>query len=327
MRLAIEHEGGSPCCTPIIMAGGSGTRFWPKSRRDRPKQLLNLYGDATMLQQTVARISPLVPAERVVIVTGADQAAATREQLPELPPGNIVAEPCPRNTAPCVGLAAWIVQKRDPGGTMIVMPADHVIEPAETFLNTVRAAVAVIEDDPTTLITFGIKPTHPETGYGYIERGELLETREGVPVNRVDPVPREARPRDRRDSSSPPGTSPGTRASSSGRPGRSSTSSSGTSPGSRRPWHASAPVSARRPRPDVLAEEFPRMDRLPIDKAVMEKASNVRVLEVRYDWNDVGDWRALATLLPHDAQGNATQGDVIARDTTATRSSSPTTAA
>ena len=82
---------------------------------------------------------------------------------------------------------------------MIVMPADHVIEPAETFLNTVRAAVAVIEDDPTTLITFGIKPTRPETGYGYIERGELLETREGVPVNRVDPVPREARPRDRRE--------------------------------------------------------------------------------------------------------------------------------
>ena len=145
----------------IIMAGGSGTRFWPKSRRDRPKQLLRLFGDATMLQQTVARIEPLVPRERVVIVTGADQAEATRAQLPELPPENIVAEPCPRDTAACVGLAAWIVRKKDPHGTMIVMPADHVIEPAAVFLATVRAASSVIENDPTALITFGIKPTRP----------------------------------------------------------------------------------------------------------------------------------------------------------------------
>jgi len=169
----------------IIMAGGSGTRFWPKSRRDRPKQLLRLFGDATMLQQTVARIEPLVPRERVVIVTGANQAEATHAQLPELPPENIVAEPCPRDTAACVGLAAWIVRKKDSHGTMIVMPADHVIEPAAVFLATVQAASSVIENDPTALITFGIKPTRPETGYGYIERGELLETREGIAVNRV----------------------------------------------------------------------------------------------------------------------------------------------
>ena len=117
----------------IIMAGGSGTRFWPKSRRDRPKQLLRSHGDSTMLQQTVARIEPLVPRERIVIVTGADQAEATRAQLPELPAENVVAEPCPRDTAPCVGLAAGIVRKKDPDGTMIVMPADHVIEPVAAF--------------------------------------------------------------------------------------------------------------------------------------------------------------------------------------------------
>src|SRR6516164_9289330 len=98
----------------IIMAGGSGTRFWPKSRRDRPKQLLRLAGDATMLQQTVERIRPLVPWERVMIVTGADQAAATRAQLPDLPARNVVAEPCPRDTAPCVALAAGLVAARDP---------------------------------------------------------------------------------------------------------------------------------------------------------------------------------------------------------------------
>ena len=169
----------------IIMAGGSGTRFWPKSRRDRPKQLLRLTGEETMLQQTVMRIEPLVPRDRILIVTGADQAEATRAQLPDLPPRNVIAEPCPRDTAPCVGLAAGVVSEKDPVGTMIVMPADHVIEPAEAFLATVRAAVSVIDDDPSTLITFGIKPTHPETGYGYIERGPLLEKRDGIPVHRV----------------------------------------------------------------------------------------------------------------------------------------------
>src|SRR4051794_34428971 len=154
----------------VIMAGGSGTRFWPKSRRNRPKQLLRLYGDASMLQQTVARVAPLVPPDRVLVITGADQAAGVREQLPDVPAENVVAEPCPRDTAPCVGLAAHVIARRDPNGVMIVMPADHVIRPAESFLKTVKAAVGVIEADPTAFVTLGVRPTHPETGYGYIER-------------------------------------------------------------------------------------------------------------------------------------------------------------
>jgi mannose-1-phosphate guanylyltransferase len=299
----------------IIMAGGSGTRFWPKSRRDRPKQLLRLFGDATMLQQTVARIEPLVPGSNVLIVTGADQAEATRAQLAGLPAANIVAEPCPRDTAPCVGLAASIVQKKDPDATMIVMPADHVIAPAETFLKTVKAAVSVIKDDPSTLITFGIRPTRPETGYGYIERGELLETRDGIPVNRVVQF------REKPDlATAEKFLASGNYAWNSGI----------------FLWKARTILEeTRRHRPalaaglakisdalgtpaerEVLASEFPQLERVPIDKAVMEKASNVRVLEVRYDWNDVGDWRSLANLLPQDAHGNATQGDVIAQDTT-----------
>jgi mannose-1-phosphate guanylyltransferase len=298
----------------IIMAGGSGTRFWPKSRRDRPKQLLRLYGDATMLQQTVARIAPLVPAERVLIVTGADQAQATRDQLPGLPAGNIVAEPCPRDTAPCVGLAAWIVRERDPAGTMIVMPADHVIELAETFLASVRAAVAVIDDDPTTLVTFGIEPTRPETGYGYIERGELLETREGVPVNRVVQF-REKPDRDTAEAF----LAAGNFAWNSGiflwRAGTILDELERHRP------HLAAALArvgaalGTPSEPDVLAREYPQMERVPIDKAVMEKAASVRVLQVRYHWNDVGDWRALSALIPHDERGNATQGDVIAKDT------------
>src|SRR5262245_45918704 len=169
----------------VIMAGGSGTRFWPKSRRNRPKQLLKLFGDATMLQQTVARIAPLVPPERVLIITGQDQAAAVREQLPEVPAENVIGEPAPRDTAPCVGLAATIVAKRDPEGTMIVLSADHRIEPAETFRTAVRAAVSEVDNDPKTFVTFGVRPTRPETGYGYIEQAEKLGEPLGVGVFRV----------------------------------------------------------------------------------------------------------------------------------------------
>ncbi|MFO0891513.1 MAG: mannose-1-phosphate guanylyltransferase [Isosphaeraceae bacterium] len=298
----------------IIMAGGSGTRFWPKSRRDRPKQLLRLFGDATMLQQTVRRIEPLVPKQRILVITGADQAEATRAQLPELPPENVVAEPCPRDTAPCVGLAAWLVRKSDPTGTMIVMAADHVIQPVESFLRSVRAAVSVIDADPTTLITFGVKPTRPETGYGYIERGEELGEPNGIPLHRVEQF------REKPDLA---------------------TAESFLAAG-RFVWNSGIFVwragtilaELQRHRPELaaalarvggvlgtpeeaatIAREYPNMEKVPIDKAVMEKAGNVGVLEVQYDWNDVGDWRSLASLLPHDDQGNAIQGDVVARDT------------
>ncbi|QEH32710.1 Mannose-1-phosphate guanylyltransferase [Aquisphaera giovannonii] len=298
----------------IIMAGGSGTRFWPRSRRDRPKQLLRLHGDATMLQQTVARLHPLVAPERIVVVTGADQAAATREQLPELPAGNVVAEPCPRDTAACVGLAAWIVRKRDPQGTMVVTPADHVIAPDSAFRDTLKAGLSVVDADPTALVTFGIRPTRPETGYGYIERGELIETIDGIPVNRV--VQFREKP-DRQ-------TAEEFLAS-----GRFAWNSglflwrAGTILDElerHRPDLASAlaRVAESLGTPDeaaAIAREYPSLPKAPIDKAVMEKAANVRVLEVRYDWNDVGDWRSLATLLPLDAQGNAIQGDVLAKDT------------
>jgi mannose-1-phosphate guanylyltransferase len=299
----------------IIMAGGSGTRFWPKSRRDRPKQLLRLAGESTMLQQTVARIRPLVPLDRVLIVTGSDQAEATRAQLPDLPEANVVTEPCPRDTAPCVALAAGLVARRDPAGTMIVMPADHVIEPAEAFRTTVRAAVAVVADDPGTLVTFGITPTRPETGYGYIERGPLLEQRDGIPVYRVVRF-REKPARTLAEQFLAAGNF---------------VWNSGIFV-----WRARTildELAAHRPQlaaglepvlealgtpdqPKVLARQFPQLERIPIDKAVMEHAANVRVLEVPYEWNDVGDWRALAGLLERDSAGNAIQGHVITRDTT-----------
>lgn len=298
----------------VVMAGGSGTRFWPKSRRNRPKQLLKLYGDSTMLQQTVDRIAPLVPPERVLIITGSDQADAVRVQLPRLPSRNVVAEPCPRDTAACVGLAARIVAKEDPDGIMIVMPADHVIEPAEKFLATVRESAAVIEADPSAFVTFGIRPTHPETGYGYIERGESLGSPGGIALNRVVQF-REK-----------PDRATAERFLAEGR----FAWNSGIFV-----WRASAILKAlavHRPglaaalsrvgqalgtpdEADTIAREYPEMEKVPIDKAVMEKAENVLVFEVVYDWNDVGDWRALSALVPPDPEGNTIQGRVLAAQT------------
>ena len=299
----------------VVMAGGSGTRFWPKSRRNKPKQLLRLHGDATMLQQTVARVSALTPPDRIFIITGADQAAAVRAQLPDLPPGNVVSEPCPRDTAPCVGLASKIIAKRDPDATMIVMPADHVIKPVETFLKTVRLAVSLIDKDPSAFVTFGIKPTRPETGYGYIERGEALGTTEGIAFHKV------AQFREKPDAATAQMFL--------------DTGNFGWNSGIFL-WRAQAILDAlSREKPvlsahldrigdalgtdreeAVIAAEFPQMEKVPIDKAVMEKATNVIVLEVIYDWNDVGDWRALTELVPPDASGNSLQGTVLPVETT-----------
>ena len=298
----------------VVMAGGSGTRFWPKSRRNRPKQLLRLSGDSTMLQQTVSRLGDLVTPEQTWVITGDDQAQAVREQLPAVPATNIVAEPCPRDTAACVGLAAAIIAQSDPDGIMLVMPADHVIRPDSKFQSTVRAAVAVVEADPTAFVTFGIKPTRPETGYGYIERGEELGTPGGIALHRVVQF-REK-----------PDRATAERFVAEGRFAwnagifvwRAQTILDALA--THRPQLAAA-IDRVRPAlgtPDeaaAIAREYPSMEKVPIDKAVMEKAANVRVLEVVYDWNDVGDWRALTALAPPDAAGNTVQGPTHLVDT------------
>lgn len=128
----------------VVMAGGSGTRFWPMSRRNRPKHLLPLVRSQSLLQQTVHRIAPLVPAERTWVITGADHADEVRKQLRESPGLSIIAEPCRRDTAPCIGLAATLIVQRDPDATLVVMPADHVIDPAEEFRRTIEQGKSVV---------------------------------------------------------------------------------------------------------------------------------------------------------------------------------------
>ena len=155
----------------VIMAGGRGERLWPLSTPERPKQFLNLFGERTMLQQTVDRVLPLISIENVYIITAAEHVPLVKEQLPEVPDENIVGEPVGKGTAPCVGLAATLIQQRDPEGIMLALAADHVIKNEQVFRELLKTA-SEIASQGTHLLTFGIDPTRPETGYGYIHAPE-----------------------------------------------------------------------------------------------------------------------------------------------------------
>src|SRR5262245_41667325 len=169
----------------MIMAGGGGTRFWPRSRLQRPKQFLKLIGDRTLLQQPADRIEAQGPPARTWVITSAAHQAEVRHQLPQLSAERVVGEPCGRDTAACIGLGAALIARQDPAAVMLVMPADHVIEPPQEFRRAAHVAELMAEENPNALITFGIPPTHPATGYGYIQRGPEVAQRQGISVYRV----------------------------------------------------------------------------------------------------------------------------------------------
>ena len=152
----------------VIMAGGVGARFWPRSKKKTPKQLLKIFGERTMIQDTVARISELVPINNILIVTNTEQREGILNQLPQLPAENIIIEPFGRNTAACIGLASVLIQSSDPDAITFVLPADHVIQDTKEYINTLNTA-ANFADKKSALITIGIEPKRPETGYGYIQ--------------------------------------------------------------------------------------------------------------------------------------------------------------
>lgn len=296
----------------VIMAGGSGTRFWPQSRTAMPKQLLRLAGDRTMIQQTRDRCEGLIAASDSWIVTNHAQVDATQQQLPEVPANNVLVEPAARNTAPCVGLAAIHVLYQDPDGIMFVMPADHVISTADDFQRAAQRAVELVEADPAQLVLFGIPPTFPSTGYGYIERGEALSADDGS--FRVQSF-REKPPQETAQQYVDSGDfywncgifcwkastildqlqqhEPDMHA----RLGRIA-ASIGT------PDYA-----------DVLAVEFPQMNKIAIDCAVLERADSVSVIEAPFQWDDVGSWLAVPRLAGTDDQGNTADGLVRSIDT------------
>lgn len=295
----------------LILAGGRGTRFWPKSRTQTPKQLLPFLSSRTLIQETVDRLSPLIPAERIWILTNAHLQKEIRLQLPQVPPRQILAEPVPRNTAPCLGLASQIILRQDPDAVLGVFPADHYISRPAAFRRLVRLAFRAAEDGK--LVTLGIQPRWPETGYGYIE----------FPAQ-VDPKQPRAWPL--RSFREKPGLEAAKRFLKAGRfywnagvffwrAGVFLDSLRRHLPRTAALLASLPPFESRRFEA-ALKRTFPLCENISVDYAVMEKEDNVAGIPAGdIGWNDLGSWKAIYELLPRDAANNvAGATDLLARD-------------
>jgi mannose-1-phosphate guanylyltransferase len=287
----------------MIMAGGGGTRFWPRSRVQRPKQFLTLAGDRSLLQQAVDRVEAQVPAGRTWVITSALHAREAGKQLPNLPADRVVGEPCGRDTAACIGLGAALIARQDPQAVMLVTPADHVIEPTQEFRRAVHVAEQMAEEHPTALITFGIPPSFPATGYGYIQRGAEAAHRQGVAVYRVEGF-REKPPNELAERFVADGNyywNSGIFV------WKVATILQHLRDQQPRIFTAVQRIAEAWPTPDrdrVLQREYEALDKISIDFAVMEHARDVLVVQAPYRWDDVGSWLALERMHPQDADGN-----------------------
>ena len=306
----------------IIMAGGSGTRFWPESRSARPKQLLRLVGDETMIQATVSRLGNLVPSERVLIVTNARLVDEIAAQLPKLASSSIVGEPCKRDTAPCIGLAAMLVLRDDPDATMVVMPSDHVISPDEKFQAAIGLAAALVDASPSRIVTFGIVPTYPAESFGYIERGDRLTAPSGFAnvtsqifqVKRFREKPQGAVAKQYVDSGEFYWNS-----------GifvwKARTILAALERHQPEMFGRLQRIAAAFGKPDyqsVFEREFAAIKGVSIDYAVMEHATDVAVIQAPFTWDDVGSWQAIGRLQPSDDNGNTVIGKHLGLQTTGT---------
>lgn len=294
----------------MIMAGGGGTRFWPRSRQARPKQFLAFSGDRTLLQGTVDRIAAQVPSERTWVLTSEKHRTEAVQQLQGLvPAGQVVGEPVGRDTAACIGLGAALIARSDPDATIIVMPADHAIEPVQEFRRAVHAAEQFAGDFPEALLTFGIKPTFPATGYGYIHRGERAGTRQNVPISRVlqfKEKPKEAEAEQFVASGDyfwNSGIFVWKPAAILGELQRSKPLIHAAVLRIAAAWDSDA-------GPQVFRQEYEQVEAKSIDYAVMQDAAaagKVLVMHAPYEWDDVGSWLALERRNPQDAAGNTIQ--------------------
>ena len=302
----------------VIMAGGVGSRFWPRSREKKPKQLIRIFGDNTMIQDTVNRLEGLIPNDRILIITNKVQKLRIKEQLPQIPPENIIDEPFGKNTAACIGLASVIISRKNSDAVSIVLPSDHLIKDTQEFQNNIIAA-AEFAYESKGLVTIGIKPNRPETGYGYIQFNDEQEGKQihkvltfaekpnletakrfvdagdflwnsGMFIWRVDSILKEIKK-----------YLPDL-------------------------FYGLEEIKTAIGTPDferILTNVYGQLKSISIDYGVMENSSIVYITRSTFDWNDVGSWEAVYELSSKDQDQNAFVGDVYTLKTTGSYIYSP----
>lgn len=292
----------------VILAGGKGERFWPKSRKKSPKQLLSIVTPKTMIEMTVDRIKPIIPDDRIIVVASEEIKDNLLHIDLGIPDGNYLFEPMGKNTAPAIGFAAFHIMDRDNDSKMVVLPADHHIEEEEDFRKCISEAVGMAEKD--YLITFGIVPTRPETGYGYIEAGEEIDKGICV-VKRFKEKPSQKKANEFIKN-------------------KKFLWNSGVFV-----WRTSRIIeefhrfqsefavhmeecfklNSVSKKKEKLKEIYSETEPISIDYAVMERASDVAVVRASFGWDDVGSWNALERVRDKDRNGNIVSGDSVLIDT------------
>lgn len=299
--------------TSLIMAGGKGERFWPKSRTNLPKQFLNISGNKSMIQQAVARLERLMDIQQIFIVTNELYAELISAQIPHLPIDNIIIEPVGRNTAPCIALSTLHIEERYPGSTIIVLPSDHIIKNESEFVDILRTATKVAERGEN-IVTLGISPSYPETGYGYIESSDDKALVSGLEVHQVKRFVEK----------------PNLQTAESYLNAGKYYWNSGMFI-----WQSTTIIKCfEKHMPElydvmltiksiknagaslnIVHNEFMKMPEESIDYGIMEKADNIYVIPCKFGWDDVGSWTALDRINDRDDFGNVIKGNILNIDT------------
>lgn len=294
----------------LIMAGGKGTRFWPLSTEDNPKQFLNLVGKESMIQMTVNRLIELIPMERIFVVTDQKYENLVNEHLPALPAENIIIEPVGMNTAPCIALSAMLIEKKYPNSTLAVLPSDHLIENEELFRKTLDAANLYVEQNQQAIVTLGMTVTRPEVGYGYIKYQDKVESIYELDIHRVEKFvekPNEEIANQYMDEGKYLWN------------------------GGMFIWKSQNVInltknhlphtfdilgeivhSSQEEFKQELFEKYPQVDSISVDYGIMEKANEICVIPSNFGWDDIGSWLSLERYREMDENNNILDGKINA---------------
>ena len=296
----------------LIMAGGSGTRFWPRSKAVKPKQYLNLFGNDSLLQSTIKRFSTFTETENIYVVSGKSQAVVLEEQTPMLPKSNLIYEPVGKNTLPCIGLAVMFAEKENPDGIMVVTPSDHLIENDELFRDTVLAAVK-IADERNGIVTIGITPTYPATGYGYVQTAENITGSEKIKqfkVERFVEKPNEIKAAEYLKQG-------GFYWNSGLFVFKISVFLDAVKQFAPALYNDLRKIQSDFGNPSfeqTLDTIYRAVESISVDYGIMEHARNIYLVEGNFVWNDLGSWESVYLTSQKDENGNAGGGDTVIVD-------------